>query len=126
MDAENKLGKKIKELRKSFGYTQQYLAELADIDDKHLSKIENGIHLPTYITLKKLSEVLCFNLQDMDSVSNKESIANNPIFQKSLRILSAAKNDIELQNYYDTLKLAQKLMNETNISIDPNKKKCNN
>ncbi len=112
MNAENKLGKKIRELRKSFGYTQQYLAELADIDDKHLSKIENGIHLPTYITLKKLSEVLCFNLQDMDSISKKNPIADNPIFQKSLKILSTSKNDTELQNYYDILKLAQKLMND--------------
>lgn len=112
MNAENKLGNKIRELRKSFGYTQQYLAELADIDDKHLSKIENGIHLPAYKTLKKLSEVLCFNLQDMDNISNKESITNNLVYQKSLKILNTAKNDIELQNYYEMLKLAQKLMNE--------------
>lgn len=112
MNAENKLGKKIRELRKSFGYTQQQLAEFADIDDKHLSKIENGIHLPTYITLKKLSEVLCFNLQDMDNISKKETLANNPIFQKSLKILGTAKNDAELQNYYETLKLAQKLMHD--------------
>ena len=35
MNAENNLGKKIKELRKSLGFTQERLAELANIDDKH-------------------------------------------------------------------------------------------
>lgn len=112
MNAENKLGEKIKELRKSMGFTQQYLAELADIDDKHLSKIENGIHLPTYKTLQKLSKVLCFNLQDMDEVSLKDSITYNPIYQKALKVLNSANNDSELQNYYDVLKLAHRLMND--------------
>lgn len=112
MNAENKLGKKIRELRKSKGFTQQYLAELADIDDKHLSKIENGVHLPTYSTLKKLSEVLCFNLQDMDDVLLKDSIINNPIYQKALKVLNTANNNNELQNYYEVLKLAHKLMND--------------
>ena len=112
MNAENKLGNKIKELRKSMGFTQQYLAELADIDDKHLSKIENGIHLPNYKTLKKLSEILCFNLQDMDNAASKNSITYNPIYQKALRVLNTASNNNELQNYYDVLKLAHRLMNK--------------
>lgn len=58
MNTENKLGKKIKELRKSKGFTQEKLAELANIDAKHLSKIENGVHTPSYNTLKKLSDIL--------------------------------------------------------------------
>lgn len=52
MNRENILGQKIKELRKSKGLTQEQLAEYAHIDNKHLSKIENGLHLPTYKTLK--------------------------------------------------------------------------
>lgn len=54
MNAENKLGKKIRELRKSKGFIQQYPAELADIDDKHLSKIENGVHLPNIQYFEKV------------------------------------------------------------------------
>lgn len=113
MNTEKELGTKIKKLRKEMGYTQEKLAELANIDDKHLSKIENGIHLPTYKTLKKLSEILDFNLQDMDNFSKQEDIIKqNPIFQKSIKILNSANSDKELQNYYDVLKLASKLMNE--------------
>ena len=40
MNAEKELVKRIKKLRKGMGYTQAQLAELVDIDDKHLSKIE--------------------------------------------------------------------------------------
>ena len=35
-----KIGQKIKEIRKKRGYTQEQLAELADIDYKYLQKIE--------------------------------------------------------------------------------------
>ncbi len=58
MSKDSKLGKKIKELRKSKGLTQEKLVELANIDNKHLSKIENGIHLPTYKTLKNYPKYL--------------------------------------------------------------------
>lgn len=113
MDIENKIGKKIKELRKSMCYTQERLAELADIDGKHLSKIENGVHFPTYQTLKKLSEVLNFNLQDLDSIPSKEQLpSQNPIYQKSLKYLNSAKTDKELMNYYNALRFTNKLMND--------------
>lgn len=112
MNTENELGKKIKSIRKSMGWTQQHLAELSNIDDKHLSKIENGIHVPSYKTLKKLSEILHFDLQDIDSTKFENSTVNqNPIYQKSLKILNSANSDKELQNYYDALKLVSKLMN---------------
>lgn len=111
MNAENNLGKKIKELRKGMFYTQEKLAELTDIDSKHLSKIETGVHLPTYKTLKKLSEILDFNLQDMDSISDKEKMVDkNPLYQKSLKLLNSAKNDDELKNYYTALKFTNRLM----------------
>ena len=113
MNTEKKLGEKIKELRKSMGYTQEKLAELVDIDDKHLSKIENGIHLPTYKTIKKLSEILQFNLQDIDTLSSDNHLINkSQTYYKALKILNSANTEIELKNYYDVLKLASKLMNK--------------
>ena len=35
-------GKKIKELRKKRNYTQAQLAEIVNVDDKHISCIESG------------------------------------------------------------------------------------
>ena len=112
MNTENQLGKKIRELRKTMGFTQEKLTEYADINDKHLSKIENGLHLPTYKTLKKLSKILEFNLQDINITENCEDfiIIKKPIYQKTIKILNSAKTDEELSSYYEVLKLTRKIM----------------
>lgn len=113
MNTENKLGKKVKNLRIKYGYTQEQLAELLDIDDKHLSKIEHGVHLPTYKTLKKLSEVLNFNLQDMDTLSSEEHlVTQSKTYFSAMRILNNAKDETELKNYYDALKLTSRIMKQ--------------
>ena len=113
MNTENKLGKKIKGLRKSKGFTQEKVAELAGIDAKHLSKIENGVHKPSYDTLKKLSNILNFNLRDIDrKIQTENTIIHSLLYGKSLKILNSAKSEKELQNYYDVLKLASRLMNK--------------
>ena len=111
MNAENKLGLTIKHLRKTMGYTQEKLAELANIDDKHLSKIENGIHEPSFKTLQSLSKVLNFDLLNMDDTPQENNtLIQNHIYQKAMKILNSAKSEKELQNYYDALKLANRLM----------------
>ena len=55
---KNLLGKRIKELRKRKGYTQEKLAELAGIEIPSLSNIENGKNYPNYETLENLSKAL--------------------------------------------------------------------
>lgn len=107
MKKTNLFGNKIREIRKSNGLTQEQLAEKAGIDNKHLSKIENGLHLPTYKTLQKLFEALNINNDDMEYYG--EIIKNNDsAFLKSLEILNSAKNDKEKNYYYEVLSLAQK------------------
>lgn len=58
-----KLGKKIKELRKRRGYTQQKLSEMAEIDYKYLQKIE-GKNPPNLKieTLEKLAKAFKVSL----------------------------------------------------------------
>ena len=62
MNKENNIGKMIRELRISSGYTQEQLAEKIGIDNKHLSKIEKGVHIPSYKTMQKLSSVFGLKL----------------------------------------------------------------
>lgn len=50
----NDFGKNLRILRKAKGFTQEVLAEKAEIDEKHLSRIENGRYFPTYSTLSRL------------------------------------------------------------------------
>lgn len=52
------LGKRIKEIRKRHGYTQEKLAELADIEIPSLSNIENAKNYPNSETLEKLCNAL--------------------------------------------------------------------
>ena len=47
----------------------------------------------------------------MDTV-NKATVINNPLYNKALKILNTAKTEKELSNYYETLKLANRLMNK--------------
>ena len=113
MSAEKELGKKIKELRKQMGYTQERLAELVEIDAKNLSKIENGAHSPSFKTLEKLSKVLYVNLSDVDNINihQAEPLSKHLYYQKSLKILNSANSPKELQDYYKILKVAHGLIN---------------
>ncbi len=52
------LGKRIKEVRKSRGLTQDALSEKIGIDSKHLSRIECGKNRPSIELLYKISAVL--------------------------------------------------------------------
>jgi len=60
----NRLSKRIVELRKAKGYTQERLAEEADIDRVALANIETGRRRPTVITLYKLSCSLKVDVKD--------------------------------------------------------------
>lgn len=54
MGIKKELGKKIKSMRIAKGYTQEKLAEMADISQKALSSIETGENFITADTLDKL------------------------------------------------------------------------
>lgn len=51
-------GKKIKEYRKKHSYTQAQLAELVNVDDKHISCIESGKNFPSPDLIERLSVAL--------------------------------------------------------------------
>lgn len=51
-------GKVIKELREQRGFSQQELADYAEIDRTYLSDLERGIYHPSLNVVYKLAEVL--------------------------------------------------------------------
>lgn len=101
------LGKKIKELRKSKGLTQEELAEKIGIDDKHLSRIEKGYHSPKYNLVLKLSQVLDFNF--FTEIETKDTVKVDKIVEKFLQILNKA-NESEKLYYLESLKHTQKCL----------------
>jgi len=58
MDIKKLLGKRIQEIRKSKGFTQEYLAELIGLETVSLSNIERGKYYPTAENLNKIITAL--------------------------------------------------------------------
>jgi len=52
------LGARIREIRKSRGMTQEQLAEVINVEQKHVSRIEVGKNYPTIDRLEKIAEAL--------------------------------------------------------------------
>ncbi|MBR0295395.1 MAG: helix-turn-helix transcriptional regulator [Bacilli bacterium] len=83
------LGHRLKELRKSKGYSQYQLAELMGYKDHStLAKVETGVNDITVETLYKYASILNVNVSDILSF-NTENYVNN--IQELERLL----NDIE-------------------------------
>lgn len=102
MDNKKLLGKRIKEIRKSFGYTQEKFSELIGIETSSLSGIESGRFFPSLHVLDKMSNVLdvplveFFNFFSVDlpeniddeitSIVKSQSRANKEIIYKLLKV----------------------------------------
>jgi len=78
------LGKRIKELRKNKGLTQEQLAEFVGLETSSLSGIESGRHFPSFSTLEKIANCLnvelrtIFNYNHLISLTDmKNTIINN-------------------------------------------------
>ena len=58
MKLKKLLGARIKELRNGRGLSQEQLAEILDIDTKHLSRLETGQNAPTIDRLEMIAHSL--------------------------------------------------------------------
>ncbi|MGE9842377.1 helix-turn-helix domain-containing protein [Selenomonas bovis] len=89
MDAE-KIGKGIGYLRRRYGFTQRYLAELLCISDKAVSKWERGLSVPDVSLLSWLA--IIFDT-DIESLLERGTIAfpirNHDAFLAAAGIVAA-------------------------------------
>ena len=74
MDNKKKLGKRIKELRKNAGLTQEQVAEQIEMEQNTISVIESGRNFPTLMTLEKIAKVLNVELSDFFDYEYLEDI----------------------------------------------------
>lgn len=58
METKELLGRRLKELRRKRGLTQERLAERANLDVKYVGNIERGKENPTVATLERLAGAL--------------------------------------------------------------------
>jgi transcriptional regulator with XRE-family HTH domain len=64
-DISNKLGRRIVQLRESFGLRQIDLAHKSDLDDAFLRRIESGRVNPTIKTLERIANALNVEMKDL-------------------------------------------------------------
>ena len=100
--------KKIQQARKSKKLTQAQLAEKVGLTEKHISKIETGVHFPTYKTLNKILKALDLDIEDVGFDLGQVKSSDTPFCIKSLKILSNAITEEEQKYYYGALRQAQK------------------
>ena len=60
-----KFGKRIKELRKRSGFTQEKLVEMIDMEPPNISKMENGLHFPQPENIEKLAKVFDIDVKSL-------------------------------------------------------------
>lgn len=107
MSKDNSFGKKLQQIRKSKGLTQEKLAELAGVHEKHISKLELGTYKPSFDTLNKILSALDLRIDEVGVNLEKVSVNDNPFYIKSVQILNNATEQ-ELEFYYGLLKQGQK------------------
>jgi DNA-binding XRE family transcriptional regulator len=60
------ISKKIRAEREAAGLTQQQLAEKAGLGQSHISRLENGEHSPSHLTLEKIACALGKSVAELD------------------------------------------------------------
>ena len=81
-DDKEFIGRKIKEFRRKRHMTQGKLAELVDLSEKHISKIEAGIHLPSITAFLKMVKVLDIGMEEFGlSIKVEDNEVRNEILE---------------------------------------------
>lgn len=64
-NAQQKLGKKIRELRHEAGLSQEKLGEITGLDRTYISGIERGVRNPSIRNIEKLAKALKARMSDL-------------------------------------------------------------
>ena len=104
MDNKKLLGKRIKELRKNSGLTQEKLAELINLETTSLSGIESGRHFPSLPTIERIATQLNVELKTLFDFHHLTSI--NEMKTKIIKNIDKLDNDtiIFIYRFFDGFK----------------------
>ncbi len=103
---KKEIGNTLKMYRKLAGLTQEKLAELVNIHEKQISRIESGVHFPTFDNFVKIMDALKIDFSDF-SKNNLEK--SSPIKRKLFYILNNSDEE--------ELKMYLKIIEEIKIHI---------
>lgn len=98
------LGKRIRQLRKNDGLSQEGFAELIGIDPNSVSRIECGVHYPSLDTLEKIAEILKVEMRDLFLFSNKETSEEMRVF------LVQTASDVGVEKLREVVRAVRKIL----------------
>ena len=94
-DLKRNFGKRVRELRKSAGFTQEKLAELIDFEPSNISKMEKGLHFPQPEKIERIAKALhteIYELFNFEHLKDKTEL----IFEVKKFAEKAHIKDLEL------------------------------
>lgn len=94
-------GRKIKEQRKKHNYTQAQLAELVNVDDKHISCIESGKNFPSPDLIERIARALNLEVKDLFEFNY---LKNQNDLKKDIYLMLEELDDYSLQLAYKYIK----------------------
>lgn len=100
MNLKKDFGLRIKELRMSKGITQYKLAEIVEIDPKHLSHIETGRSFPKADLIEKMANAL--DVDYTQFFNTKHLKDKKELLERTNKLLNCA-TDEQLQLFYKIL-----------------------
>ncbi len=96
MNPKELLGKKIQQIRKSRGFTQEKLAEIIEMDSGYICKMETGRHTPSIETLEKLAHALHVELSEF---LNFDTLVEADYKTKLIELIEVLPKDRQRQLY---------------------------
>ena len=102
MDSKEFIGKKIKEFRKKRGISQLQLAEMVELSDKHIGRIEAGLYSPNITNFLKIIKALDISFSDFNFSETDSN--ENPEKAELLRLINLS-NEKDIQLYLNIIKL---------------------
>ena len=94
---EKTIGKKLQDLRKQSGFTQDYVAEKLGVSPQAVSKWENDIACPDIMTLPNIANLYGISI---DELFKNEDVQSNVKFEKNEHV---NEEDLVLRIYVDTV-----------------------
>ena len=77
-DIKKSYAKRLRQLRKKYGYTQQKLAELANIEYKHIQRLESKKPCDVKLsTLEKIAKAFNLSLSELLDFTDSEADKKN-------------------------------------------------
>lgn len=92
-------GRRVKELRVKRNMTQAYLAEMVNVDDKHISCIENGKNFPSPDVIERIAKA--FNIEAKD-LFEYHHLQDDPDLKKGIAdmVETLTQNELRLAFQY--------------------------